>query len=257
MKRPKYKDKEGNEINVEELAAEIIKEINKVRTDPESYIKFLEKDKSYIKDSVVYKPNEDPIFLNKGEEIYDETIDFLSKQEAVDELEVDDRITSACSDKVAEIVSYQKLDLNDEGESIWDIIEKYADWDFFIIQNLEIGTKCARDIVINLLLSDNDTYRSSRINMFRTDIKFIGAACHLYDSHEVASYICYLGNVRDMESALPNPEEQQIQLKTDEWEKLAENVKDKTVDSTFREYTQSIYSTPNGNKHIIEVYKDL
>ena len=235
MKRPKYKDKEGGDINVEELAAEIIKEINKVRSDPESYIKFIEKDKSYIKDSVVYRPSEDPFFLNKGEEIYDEAIDFLSKQEAVDELEIDERITSACSDKISEIVSYQKLDFNEEGEPIWEIMEKYADWDFFIIQNLEIGTKSARDIVINLILSDNDVFRSTRNNMFRKDIKFIGAACHLYEGHDVASYICYLGNVRDTESAFPDLEEQQIQLKRDDWEKLAENIKDKTVDSSFRE----------------------
>jgi len=63
MKRPKYKDKEGGDINVDELAAEIIKEINKVRSDPESYVKYLEKDKNYVKDSIVYRPNEDPFFF--------------------------------------------------------------------------------------------------------------------------------------------------------------------------------------------------
>ena len=93
--------------------------------------------------------------------------------------------------------------------------------------------------------------------MFRKDIKFIGAACHLYEGHDVASYICYLGNVRDMESAFHDLEEQQIQLKNNDWEKLTENIKDKMVDSTFREYTQSIYSIPNGNKHIVEVFKDI
>lgn len=255
MKRPKYKDKEKGEIDFYEISLNIIKEINKVRSDPSSYIDLIEKDKGYFKQNIIYRPEEEPMSTEEGEDAYNELIDFLSSQESLEEVEVDEKITSACNEKAKEITENPELFFQNESNFIGNLIENYGEWDSLILQILEYGTKNARDIVINLLASDNDKTRSSRSSIFNKDVKFIGCACVSNKEYGIISYICLVQNIRELDSSPPELEEPSTQVKPvvqEDWVEIYSQNRSKTVNNELKEFDQVVYNLPDGSLHVVE-----
>ncbi len=80
MKRPNYKDKEKKgDIDLAELATSVIKQINKLRGNPDKYSEILQNDKVYFKENVLFRPGDEPLRTIRGEESHDEDIEFLWK----------------------------------------------------------------------------------------------------------------------------------------------------------------------------------
>lgn len=285
MKRPAYKDKEKKgEIDFNQLTTDVIKEINKARSDPYGYIEVLEKDKAYFKENILYRPDEDPLRTTEGEAAYDEAIEFLRNQEALDELEKNKYLSQACSDHANDIGASGAF--SHEGsnkESISQRVENYAEWDFVLCQNIDFGARTAEQVVIFLLTGDGDKQRTHRKNMFRKDIHFIGASCAAHKEAEVVSVIAYAGNVRELNTVAPevrdfisnhikkieeekkNPQPKKIktkfQLEDPDAPVNAVNYvtfkKMKLVEDRAKHCTQRIYTLDDGTHHIVEIFDDL
>ena len=81
-------------VNFEDLRKQIFQELNKIRTDPKSYIKNLELYISYFRPqtNILAKPNEIPLQTEEGAEAFRNAIEFLKKQKAVPKLELNDNL---------------------------------------------------------------------------------------------------------------------------------------------------------------------
>lgn len=285
MRRPNYKDKDKkNEVDYEQLASDILDEINKARTSPNDYLEILKKNVEYLKDGILYLPDEDPLRTVEGEEAYNEAIEFLESVEPLEPLERNTYLNQAVSDHahdIGESGEYSHEGSNKENISLR--VEKYAEWDYVLCQNLDFGGKNAQEVVINLITGDGDKARTHRKNMFRTDIKFAGVASAHHKEAEVVSVIAYAGNVRELNSVAPeienfienhikkvqeernNPQPKKIKTKfqiedpdaPDNAVNYTTHKTMKLVDDRAKHCTQRIYTLTDGTQHIVEVFDDL
>lgn len=266
------------------LAREIIKEINIARTTPGEYIKILEKDKSYFKEDVLYRPDVDPLKTHEGEAGHNEAIEFLTNLQPLKELIENVHLSQACEDQSKDIGEHGLY--SNEGsnrENINERVEKYGEWDYVLCLNMDFGGKTASEVVISFITGDGDKNRTHRKNMFRSDIYFIGAASHSHKEAEICSAVSYAGNVRDLNSVAPevknfienhmkkheeekiNPKPKRIKTKFQiEDPDAPDNAisyvtfkKMKLVEGRAKHCTQRVYTLSDGSQHIVEIFDDL
>lgn len=281
----KPKDKKPSEdINFTELAASIIAEINIARTKPLEYAQILENDKSFFKDNILYRPDEDPLRTQEGEAAHIEAIEYLNKLEPLHEVTHDSNLSLACHDHATDIGSNGLYSHDGSNkENISQRVEKYAEWDYYLCQNLDFGARNSREIVILFITGDGDPTRTNRKNMFRSNINFIGAASAPHNESEVISVIAYAGNIRELNTVAPeirdfipnhikkveeerkNPKPRKIKTKFQiEDPDAPDNAinyitfkKIKLVEDRAKHCNQRIYTLPDGSQHIVEVFDDL
>lgn len=286
MKKPNYKDKQpkSEEQDVNQLAVNLVNEINVVRREPEKYIAILENDKTYFKDNILYRPNEDPLRTQEGPAAHDEAIEFLKTLSSLSELKLDNRLSLACNDHVLDIGKTGAI--SHEGsnkETISQRVEVYAEWDFVLCQNIDFGGKNVNEIIISFITGDGDPSRTHRKNLFRENINFIGAASGVHKETEICTVVAYAGNVRDLGSLAPEikdfipnhirklqeekekPKERQIKTKFQIEDPDAPSnavsyqtfKKMKLVDGRAKHCTQRVYTLTDGTQHIVEIFDDL
>jgi uncharacterized protein YkwD len=288
MKKPNYKDKQPKpeEQDVNQLPTSLINEINTVRREPEKYIAILENDKTYFKDNILYRPNEDPLRTQEGPAAHDEAIEFLKTIPSftLSELKLDNRLSLACNDHVLDIGKTGAI--SHEGsnkETINQRVEVHAEWDYILCQNIDFGGKTVNEIIISFITGDGDPSRTHRKNLFRENIYFIGAAIGPHKETEICTVVAYAGNVRDLGSLAPEikefipnhirklqeekekPKERQIKTKFQIEDPDAPSnavsyqtfKKMKLVDGRAKHCTQRVYTLTDGTQHIVEIFDDL
>ena len=272
MKRPTYKDKEKKgDIDLTELATSVIKQINKLRVNPDKFTEILETDKTYFKENTLYRPGDEPLRTLNGEVSHNEAIEFLGSQDFLDELEVDDRISQACEDQLKDIIASSKIAF--DGLGLSDKLEKYAEWDTILIQSLEVGLSNAVEIVISFLTDEKDMSKTTRKNLFNGNLKYIGASCALNEeTGDIITLVCTVGNIRDIGtepdfkldiSKTVNLENKKTNFQLSEPDAPYNAIdmkfvsKIKTVDDVEKNVDQKIYTISNGHLHLIEVFGEM
>lgn len=263
MKRPKYKDKESKQgdLNYGNLAREIINEINALRSDPQKYIEILEKDKTFFKENILYRPEENPLVTDEGEDAYNEAIEFLVSAEFRHELEREDHLCRACFEHCTDIGEHGLFRIEGSAhESIVDRLDKYAEFDNALCCSIEFGSQKAQEIVMSLLISDGDSSRKNRQNLFRGDFNYIGAACSHHEESEILTVICYAESVRELGTIPPDITKYvAAQVKNYEYDLSTKNQKVKEVnseDADFPANGDSLLSTIKQTKDVEGISND-
>jgi len=194
-------------VDFQELSQSILTELNKVRLNPESYIPIIENQKNLFKDNILIRPNDTAIETHEGVAAYEEAIIFLMSQSAVNPLELDERISSAATEHVKDIgprgiVSHEGT----LGKSLSDRIEAFCEWDTACGETIEIGGKSGEEIIVSLLVNDGVADRGDRINLFKTEFKFIGIACGYHKEYGTITVLNFCGGVRDKDTPFYNYE---------------------------------------------------
>jgi uncharacterized protein YkwD len=185
-------------LNHEELRAAIVAEHNRLRADPHSYIAILEKEIENFKEKILHRPGETPIQTNEGKEAYLAAIEFLRTQSPVAALESHEALNASATDHASDIgprgvVSYESSD----NKNLSDRIDKHAEWEVAIGENLDFGAKKAEHVLINLLVDDGVENRHKRKHIFNPNYKFIGVGIHEHKEYEVAVVVDYAGGIRE------------------------------------------------------------
>ena len=138
------------EIDFNDLAKEILTEINLVRSNPKSYIPKLERARQFFKDKIFRHPAEIPIETYEGVDGIENAIEFLDNQQSIPELLPANELAKAAKDHAIDLGS-KGLSSHEgsDGSSISDRIEKYIEWDGAIAENLDFCYKFAQNIVMN------------------------------------------------------------------------------------------------------------
>lgn len=271
MKKPRYKDKEnkGN-LDYQDIAKQIIKEINLLRSDPASYIEHLEMDKKFFKDKVLYRHEEDPLKTIEGEAAYDEAIEFLKTAEYRQELDQDEKLTIACDEHCKDLGEHGLYgSVGSNGEQLIERLEVHSSWDDVLVFSLEFGSRNAVEVVMSLLVCDGDPIRSNRKALFRDDIYYIGAACEHHSLSETVVTIGYSKSLREPGSA---PAELKIydRIETESFTELQKIHREAPpdavsfdltehaveIDGVPKILTKKVFKKADDTYHIIEIYKD-
>ena len=263
-------------INFEEIEKEIFIKHNELRTNPQSFIPKLKECLKHFREKIYHMPGEDPIQTYEGPEAIEEAIQFLQAQKPVNKLIYNENISSACKDHVHDIgVKGLTTHEGSDGKNISERIEKYAEWDGDIAENLDFGFKKAENIMMNLLVDDGVKERYQRSNIFYPKFRYIGVGIGPHKDYGTCVCIGYSRNIRDLGSDLTNILDyinEYVDYRDKQNKKEAQNVyqeddKDapddtvslriekahKKIEGNMHKITRKIYSLKSGAQCIVEV----
>jgi uncharacterized protein YkwD len=261
-------------INYEEIREALFREHNLLRTDPKSYIPHLEEHMNYFKDNILAKSGEIPIQTNEGKEAFQEAIEFLREQKPVQPLNLDEKLTKAAEDHVADIgpkgiVSHDSSD----GKNVSDRIERYCEWDGACGENLDFSTKDPVVILMNLLVDDGVESRPHRRHLFNEKFNFVGIAVGDHKEFDSVAVLDYVGGVRNLGTPFYDytnfkyemPEDKgtnkkpktAFQLEDPDAPDATVSVKimksTKLFNGRLHKITKKFYTLEDGSTHIVEV----
>ena len=262
----------------ENLAREVLYEVNKARTNPKDYVNVLSENLKYFRGNIFAKPGQDAIQTNEGRSAFEEAIDFLKSQSPVGALTENAHLTKACRDH-ADDIGPKGLASHDgsDGSNVSDRIERYGEWDGALAENIEFGGKTAEDIVIGWIVDDGlKDARIHRKNLFLPDFNFAGVASGAHRDYGNVTVMNYSAGVRNLGEESPDVQnfirdyidrtlynkdkkvaknafqEEDPDAPDDtvsvKFQKVEKNVKGK-----LRKVTKKIYTLKDGTQHIVEV----
>lgn len=185
-------------INFEDLKIEILREHNKIRTNPQSYIPVLEEYLNYFKEDVLAKPGETPIQMNEGKSAFLEAINFLKTQYPVRELIYNEQLSQACLNHVNDIgskglVSHESSD----GKNVSERVEQHCEWDGACGESIDFGSKTGVDIILSFLVDDGLNKRPQRKHLFNEHFNFVGIAIGEHKEYETVAVVNYCAGIRE------------------------------------------------------------
>ena len=179
------------------LKNEIIKEHNRIRTNPKSYIPILEKYIKWFHGNILEKPGADcGIETIEGISAYKEAINFLKTQKPIKEMIFDEEISRASQDHANDIGSTGSTDhRGSDGNTNDDRISRYIEWDITISENIDFGAVSGEEVMVSLLVDDGVDDRAHRSTMFNTKVKYFGVGVAEHKEYEVCTVIDYVGDI--------------------------------------------------------------
>lgn len=159
------------------LDLEIIAEINRLRTQPKSYINDIKREYASLNAQGVYKKNDVLIKTQEGQKAVKEAIRFLKKIKPVGSLERASCLSLSAQDHVTEQGGqglFGHTSLN--GSNPNDRAQRYSKSHVYCGENIAYGSTEATAIVIQLLVDDGVPNRGHRTNLFRPEFNSIGVA---------------------------------------------------------------------------------
>jgi uncharacterized protein YkwD len=176
----------------------ILIEMNRVRSNPAGYAKFLQAwRKRFQGKQAKLSPR---LFLQTIEGIaaVDEAIRAVKKVPAAPQL----RLSPGMSIAAREHVAYQgKRGLighqGKGGSNPYERINRHGRWLRVAGENNSYGADTAAAVVRDLIVDDGVADRSHRINMFRTDYKVAGIACGYHKIYRTMCVINYAGGFQE------------------------------------------------------------
>ena len=264
------------EIDFNDLAKEILTEINLVRSNPKSYIPKLERARQFFKDKIFRHPAEIPIETYEGVDGIENAIEFLDNQQSIPELLPANELAKAAKDHAIDLGS-KGLSSHEgsDGSSISDRIEKYIEWDGAIAENLDFCYKFAQNIVMNLIVDDGSVKKHQRNNLFDPTFKYVGVGC---DKHKTFKYCTVITFAKGLHSIGDEPTDvvdsvrdyiDKTMNKGDNQPKNPFQVDDidapdntvsvklmkiqKEIKGVKRNITRKIYLLDDGKQHIVEI----
>jgi uncharacterized protein YkwD len=184
-----------SEKELQKLKREVIKETNRIRTNPKSYIPILEEYLKWFDGNILDKPgSEIGIETQEGAFAYHEAINFLKSQRPISELKYDEEISKASQEYANEIgIKGNENDENDE--NLEERLEKYIEWDVALSENIDFGGLSGEDVIINLLVDDGVEDRCHRNNLFNIKNQFFGVGTSNHKDYDICTVIDYIGDI--------------------------------------------------------------
>jgi hypothetical protein len=257
-------------LNISEMRSAILNEHNRLRTDPSSFITFLEEHIKNISNEILSLPNQRPIKLREGIRAYKNAIEFLRKQKPVKALTFDSNLAKA-SQKFADYLGKNGAisNIDSNGQGVAERIEEYVQWDKCCAENIEYGSLNSRDIIISLLVDDGVDGKGHRKNLFSKELKYVGIGISEHSLSKLCAVIDYAGDLLEKgesfydisvckENAINNVKNRELN-KIFQYSDPARTKSEKTKFKTeildnkiLRKITTKIYELDDGSQNIIE-----
>ena len=197
------------------LIEELCEEHNKIRKDPNCYIKHLKKVLSLIRRSnILHLQGERPFHMIEGKESVKEAINYLSN--------IPKTLKEKLSNRLFKLSDYLNLASLDHAEDIGlkgsvshlgsnethmnDRVEKYCDWNGGLAESLDFGTNQAQNIMIKLLICDGDKNRTQRKYIFDPGFIYLGAGFSQHKKYKRCSVISYAASIQAKDANLSEKE---------------------------------------------------
>jgi len=178
-------DASSTPLYLSDLEAEVLREMNLARAQPQLYAQVLERRRQYYQGNRFERPGEIALITNEGVSAVDEAIEFLRQVKPVAVLSPSMGISSAARDHVQDQgpsggTSHQGTD----GSRMSDRFNRYGRWSGKIGENISYGRFDAREVVVQLIVDDGVKDRGHRQNLFDPEFRVVGVACGEHSAYE-------------------------------------------------------------------------
>ena len=192
------KQKTVTTINYKKYESEFLKEVNRIRTDPLSYIPYLEEKLKYFKGNIYGQPGEIPLETQEGPKAVTDAINFLKKQEKLHPLEENKLLSQSAKDHVNDIGPKGLTDhIGSDSSEPKDRMERYLQWSKKNGENIDFGSKTGIDSVISFIIDDGVSSRGHRGNIFDKKFYFIGASSGYHKAFSTCLVVTFVAEIKD------------------------------------------------------------
>jgi len=162
-------------FDVKIAVEDILKYINELRTAPQSFIEKIQKQNTFKKgdDTIQVTPGGERRW-REGKPAFDDAINALAKQQAVEALKLSPELSKSADDLVKHIGPKGLNTDSVNGEDPIDRFCKYGNFNGSIMELICFAAQDALDVVIKQFVADGDPERSDRAELLNPYYKFVG-----------------------------------------------------------------------------------
>lgn len=183
----------------QDLARQVLAEINLARTEPGTYAGFLREFRGRFRGKEYALPGSTALIQSsEGVAAVDEAIRFLSRQKPLPPLTWSDGLAAAAAELAEE--QGRSGDTGHTGRQssgMRERIERHGKWERLIAENIGYGPKDARNMVMQLIIDDGVPGRGHRKNTFNAAFGTAGVACGPHPRFKGMCVIDFAGGFRE------------------------------------------------------------
>jgi len=188
------------------IEAEVLAEINLVRTDPQKYADYLEATRGYYakdcsKDCDYKRPGATTAYKTlEGIIALDDAIKFLRATKPMPPLTVSFGMSLSARDHIKDLTATMKTGHKGSDGSLPDQrVNRYGKWETAIAENITYCGDTAREIVIEMLIDDGNPPRGHRSNLFKPEHTIIGISRGGRSAYGMLCVINFAGAFREQQ----------------------------------------------------------
>jgi uncharacterized protein YkwD len=152
-------------------------EINRARTNPAEYLKFLEEFKKFYRGREIHYPDGSVLVSNEGTAVVDEAIAFMRTLKPGLPLMLNTGMVRGANDHLNDLIKTGGFGhRGSDGSSTGDRLDRYGSWMDSLGEDIVYQSRTAREDVISLIIDDGTPTRGHRKNIFNSQFHVIGIA---------------------------------------------------------------------------------
>lgn len=177
------------------LQAELLVELNRLRSNPRSYIPVLREHRRGFSGNRKHIAENVFLLTHEGVKPVDEAIEFLEKAPAVPALSLSAGMSQAARDHVLDLGPDGKIGhFGADGSSPGERLQRYGKPVGRVAENIGFGDAGAQNMVKLLLVDDGVPGRGHRQKMLSGQYRQVGIAC---GAHKVYRHMCVIDFAED------------------------------------------------------------